>query len=576
MPSALSAPLTADLRQQTRGVLETRVLDMLVIGGGVVGAGAALDAATRGLSVAVIEAEDWANGTSSRSSKLVHGGIRYLEQLNFRLVHEALVERGRLLQSLAPHLVKPVAFLYPLSKRIVERGYVGAGMALYDVLGGRSRGVPRHRHLGARALTREMPGLRSNAFIGGLCYFDAQVDDARLVITLIRTAASHGAMAMSRARAVGIVQGAEGSEVTVLDQETGDTFIVQAKHVVNATGVWTAESEQAMGLPVGVSVTMSKGVHLLVDRDRIELDMGLLLRTEKSVLFVIPWGRHWILGTTDTPWHHDKTNPLATSADISYLLERVNAVLDKPLSRDDIVSVYSGLRPLAAGAASSTTKLSREHVIGVPRPGVAVIAGGKLTTYRVMAADVVDAVLQSTHTKTEPSHTEDVKLLGAEAFDTAAEEIRASLAARKADVSFAPRLVDRYGSVGTEVVALIDSDQSLAEPLTGAPDVLAAEVAYAVLAEDARHLQDVIVRRTRIAIEQPDGGVEAAPFVADVMSRLLGWSAADRDAELTAHQSFVELERDARALPSDASANALLGTRVPTSTLHSRTSRSSN
>ncbi len=334
-------------RDSARAAMKSQVLDVLVIGGGVVGAGAALDAATRGLTVGIIEKSDWASGTSSRSSKLVHGGIRYLEQLNFKLVKEALVERGLLLRTIAPHLVKPVSFLYPVTTPLAERLYVGAGMALYDLFsyaGGRHPGVGLHRHLSRKRVRAELPGLNRTACRGGISYFHAQVDDARLVTTLVRTAVSRGVHAMNRAGAVEIMPGTGSGNHTVLvsDEETGERFEVQARSIINATGVWTAESQAMLGVDSAVEVTMSKGIHILVDRDRFPSTMGLILRAGASVLFVIPWGNYWIIGTTDTPWDLGKTNPSATSADVQYLLDHVNKVLEVPIVHEDIRGVYAG------------------------------------------------------------------------------------------------------------------------------------------------------------------------------------------------------------------------------------------
>jgi glycerol-3-phosphate dehydrogenase len=330
-------------------------LDILIVGGGVVGVGSALDAVTRGLSTGIVEARDWASGTSSRSSKLIHGGLRYLEMLDFALVQEALKERGLLIQRIAPHLVKPVPFLYPLSKRFVERPYVGAGIALYDALslgGGHSRGVPFHKHLSRRGTLRAAPSLKKDAMVGSIRYYDAQVDDARYVVNMIRTAVHYGAHAANRVTVVNFLR--EGERVVgaqVKDQETGEEFSIRAKQVVNATGVWTDET-QAMVTDRGqLKVRASKGIHLVVPRDRFQSTVGLILRTEKSVLFVIPWGRHWIIGTTDTKWDLDKAHPAASSQDIDYLLEHVNRVLKRPLTREDVEGVYAGLRPLLAGDA---------------------------------------------------------------------------------------------------------------------------------------------------------------------------------------------------------------------------------
>ena len=274
--------------------LKSKELDILVVGGGIVGTGSALDAVTRGLRVGMVEARDWSSGTSSRSSKLVHGGIRYLEQLDFRLVREALTERGLLLQRLAPHLVKPVRFLFPLTKGFVERCYIGAGMLLYDIFsytGGRPPGVPHHRHLSKRQIAESAPSLAKDVFTGGITYYDAQVDDARYVSSLARTASFYGAHVASRVRVEGFLKvGQRVVGVKAHDMETGEYFEIKAKQVVNATGVWTDDTQAMVGERGQFKVRASKGVHLVVPRDRFQSKLGLLLRTEKSVLFVIPWG----------------------------------------------------------------------------------------------------------------------------------------------------------------------------------------------------------------------------------------------------------------------------------------------
>ena len=345
--------LGPDARREAIEAMRGDELDILVIGGGIVGAGSALDAVTRGLTVGMLEARDWGSGTSSRSSKLVHGGIRYLEQLDFRLVREALIERGLLLQRIAPHLVKPVRFLYPLTKRVIERAYVGAGMLMYDAFshtGTMPPGVPHHRHLTKRQVRKAIPSLADDALIGGIAYYDAQVDDARYVATLVRTAAHYGAHVASRVRVEGFIKvGERVVGVQARDLTTDERFEVRAKQVVNATGVWTDDTQRMVGERGRFKVRASKGIHLVVPRDRFQSSMGLILRTEKSVLFVIPWGRHWLIGTTDTDWNLDKAHPAATAADIDYVLEHVNSVLQIPLTRDDVEGVYAGLRPLLAG-----------------------------------------------------------------------------------------------------------------------------------------------------------------------------------------------------------------------------------
>ena len=332
--------------------LRTKELDILVIGGGIVGTGAALDAVTRGLRVGLVEQRDWASGTSSRSSKLVHGGIRYLEQLDFRLVREALIERGLLLQRIAPApRASPCGSSTRSTKPVIERVYIGAGMLLYDLFswtGGRPPGVPHHRHLTKSQLMRAMPSLANDAFVGGLVYYDAQVDDARYVANLARTASFYGAHVASRTRVEGFVK--EGQRVVgakVHDLETGEHYEIRARQVVNATGVWTDDTQAMVGERGQFKVRASKGIHLVVPRDRFHSKLGLLLRTEKSVLFVIPWGRHWLIGTTDTDWDLDKAHPAATAADIDYMLEHVNSVLAVPLTRDDVEGVLRGAATVA-------------------------------------------------------------------------------------------------------------------------------------------------------------------------------------------------------------------------------------
>src|SRR5919106_154736 len=312
--------------------LDGAELDVLVVGGGVTGAGVALDAATRGLRVALVEARDFASGTSSRSSKLFHGGLRYLEQMNFGLVREALRERELMLTRIAPHLVKPVSFMYPLTHRVWERPYVGAGLMLYDTMGGASS-VPRHQHLTRTGARKLAPALKPSALTGALRYYDAQADDARHTLTVARTATAYGATVLNSAEVVAFHHaGGRVTGVRVRDVETGREVDVQAEVVVNATGVWTDDIQTMVGGRGRFHVRASKGVHIVVPRDRINGEAGLILRTEKSVLFVIPWGSHWIVGTTDTDWDLSKDHPAASAMDIDYLLEHVNKVLTTELT----------------------------------------------------------------------------------------------------------------------------------------------------------------------------------------------------------------------------------------------------
>jgi len=535
-------------------------LDVLVIGGGVVGAGAALDAVTRGLRTGLLEARDYASGTSSRSSKLVHGGLRYLEMLDFRLVHEALKERGLILQRLAPHLARPVSFLYPLQHKGWERIYVGAGVVLYDAMAmtsGNGAGLPMHRHLTRRAALRMAPALRKDSLVGALQYYDAQIDDARHTMELARTASAYGALVANRVRVTGFLrQGERVTGVKALDLPTGREIEVRARQVVNATGVWTDDTQGLIAERGQFHVRASKGIHLVVPRDRIQSSTGMILRTEKSVLFVIPWGRHWIVGTTDTDWSLDKAHPAATAADIDYLLDHVNAVLHTPLTRQDVEGVYAGLRPLLSGESESTSKLSREHVVGHPVPGLVVVAGGKYTTYRIMAKDAIDAVADALEGRVPPSTTKDVPLLGAVGYQ-AVKNQRGRLAAESGlHIARIDHLLGRYGALVHELLALVAADPSLGEPLEGQQDYLRAEVLYAASHEGARHVEDVLARRTRISIETWDRGLASARPTAELLAGVLGWDTADVDREVARYTARVVAEKASQEMPDDKSADA--------------------
>lgn len=551
----MSVQLDPTYRAAAIAALGTEEIDVLVIGGGVTGAGAALDAAARGLSVTLVEARDFAAGTSSRSSKLIHGGLRYLEQLDFALVREALKERGLLLNTLAPHLVRPVPFLFPLQHRVWERAYIGAGVALYDTLGG-ARAVPMHKHLTRTGALELAPALREDAMTGAIRYYDAQVDDARHTMMIARTAAEHGATVLTRTAVVGLER--DGDRVVgarVLDRETGRVHSVRARTVISATGVWTDDMIKMTGVDFPFHVRMSKGVHILVPRDRLDLHTGLIMRTEKSVLFVIPWAEHWIIGTTDTEWSLDKNHPTATAADVQYILDHVNAVLREPLTRADIVGTYAGLRPLMTGASKETAKLSREHAVAEPAPGLFVIAGGKYTTYRVMAADVVDAVATRLGGAIPVSRTAELPIVGAAGYRELLADVPALAAEVRLPADVVEHLLGRYGSLVTDLFALIDADPTLRAPLPGAPDHLAAEIVYAVTHEGALHLDDLLTRRTRLSIELPDRGLAAAPDIARLAAPHLGWTPETTNTEINRYYDRVHAELAANEAIDDESAN---------------------
>ncbi|WP_414637949.1 glycerol-3-phosphate dehydrogenase [Actinophytocola sp.] len=552
----ISGRLGTEERAEAWERLSSETFDLVVVGGGVVGAGTALDAATRGLRVALVEARDLASGTSSRSSKLFHGGLRYLEQLEFGLVREALRERELMLTRLAPHLVKPVSFLYPLTHRVWERPYTAAGLFLYDSMGG-ARSVPGQKHLTRAAALRMAPALKRSALIGGIRYYDAQADDARHTMTVARTAVRYGAVLRTSTQVVGFTREADRvSGVRIHDVENGRETEVQANAVINCTGVWTDELQRLSGSRGRFRVRASKGVHIVVPRDRIVSETGLILRTEKSVLFVIPWRNHWIIGTTDTDWNLDLAHPAATKHDIDYLLEHVNSVLATPLTHEDIEGVYAGLRPLLAGESEETSKLSREHAVARVAPGLVAIAGGKYTTYRVMAADAVDAASADLPGRLQPSITDKVPLLGADGYHALVNQVD-QLGARHGLHPYRVRhLLDRYGSLVHEVLQLADGRPELLRPLAAAPDYLAVEIVYAASHEGALHVEDTLARRTRISIEYPHRGVDCAAQVASLMGEVLGWDEATISREISVYTARVEAERDSQTQPDDLAADA--------------------
>jgi glycerol-3-phosphate dehydrogenase len=552
------------------GRLRDEQFDVLVVGGGVTGAGAALDAASRGLKVALVEARDLAAGTSSRSSKLIHGGLRYLEQLELHLVHEALTERGLLSTRLAPHLVRPVPILVPLPAanpvaRAWHRGYYGLGVAAYDAFAGvfgTGRGMPLHKHLSRTGARHLFPSLRADTVTGAIRYYDGQVDDARLVVNLARTAASLGAAVVTSARVTGFLREARevvGVRVRDLEAPEQPEFEVRARTVVAATGVWSDDMSRMLsdvGVRPGMRVRASKGVHLVVPRSAITGEAGLILRTPTSVLFVLPWGGHWIIGTTDTDWQLDRSHPAASARDIRYILDQVNTVLDRPLTTDDIEGVYAGLRPLLAGEADSTSKLSREHAVFEPMLGLILVAGGKYTTYRVMAADVIDRAMQRLGGPRRPSHTDQLPLLGADGFAAAWRDRQDTARRHGVTAGVIEHLLERYGTLTVHLLAMIAADPALATPLAGAPEYLAAEVAYAALAEGALHLDDVLTRRTRISIETAHRGTATVEQAAALMGDALGWDKAVREREIDHYRARVEAERQSQTMPDDLTADA--------------------
>jgi glycerol-3-phosphate dehydrogenase len=418
--------------------------------------------------------------------------------------------------------------------------------------------VPGHRHLSRSRALRLAPALKRSSFTGAVQYWDAQVDDARYVMTMLRTAATYGAHVAPRAQVVGFLR--EGERVTgvrVQDMESGHEMEVRAQQVVNATGVWTDDIQELVGGRGQIHVRASKGIHLVVPRDRIHSVTGLILRTEKSVLFVIPWGRHWIIGTTDTEWTLDKAHPAASRADIDYLLDHVNAVLSVPLSRDDVEGVYAGLRPLLSGESDETSKLSREHVVAHPVPGLVMIAGGKYTTYRVMAKDAVDAVAHGLDQRVPRSCTDRIPLAGAEGYQALWNSRHRLAHTSGLHVARIEHLLQRYGSLIDEVLELVEHDPSLGRPLHGADDYLRAEIVYAATHEGARHLNDVLTRRTHVSIETFHRGVAVAQEAAELLAGPLGWDAEQVKREVEYFTKRVEAERLSQEQDTDHAADAI-------------------
>ena len=552
----LSSELSPAARQDSLRRLREDQFDLLVIGGGINGVGIALDGASRGLKVALVEMADFASGTSSRSSKLIHGGLRYLEQYDFKLVREALQERELMVTTLAPHLVKPVSFLYPLQEKLKERTYVGAGMALYDALRGFKRALPWHKHISQKELSELAPSLRLDLITGGYQYFDAQVDDARHTMMIARTAAKYGAVIATRMMCKSLIRNGRRIEGAVIeDLESNETIEVHATTTVMAAGVWTDPLYESFGIKPGYRVRMSKGAHIVVPGDAIKSKTGVILKTDLSVLFIIPWGDKWIVGTTDTDYEADRSSPLATRDDVNYILNQANRVLEPKLNRSQVIGVFAGLRPLVSSDPDSpTTELSREHVVDHPVPGFVTIAGGKYTTYRVMAEDAVDSAVTDLKRIVPESCTESLAIVGAEGFSVLlnkSDEIAREFGISKATVD---HLLNRHGSLFAEVLGPAIEDKSLLQPLIPGLPYLRAEVLYAATHEGARSVDDVLSRRTRISFEASDQGLSVASEVGEIIGRVLGWSKKSTAESVAEYQE--QMAAQASALTATLSESA--------------------
>ena len=521
--------------------------DILVIGGGINGAGIALDAASRGLKVALVEMSDFAAGTSSKSSKLIHGGLRYLEQYDFKLVREALQERELMVTTLAPHLVKPVSFLYPLHEKFKERTYVGAGMALYDALRGFKRALPWHKHISQKELSEVAPSLRLDLITGGYQYFDAQVDDARHTMMIARTAAKYGAIITTRTSCKSLIR--EGRKVqgaVIVDTESGEEITVKAKCTIMAAGVWTDSLYDSFGIKPGYRVRMSKGAHIVVPGSAIKSNTGVIIKTELSVLFIIPWGDKWIVGTTDTDYNDDPAAPLATREDVNYILAQANRVLEPKLDKSQVIGVFAGLRPLVSSDPdSATTELSREHVVDHPVPGFVTIAGGKYTTYRVMSEDAVDSAVSDLLRIVPDSCTEGLAIIGADGYSVLLNKADDLASDYGVSSSTILHLLERYGSLFHEVLEPAILDKNWSKPIVESLPYLRAEILYAVTHEGARSIDDVLSRRTRISFEASDQGTSAVEEVGEIISKVLGWNKTQTQASIDEYLAIVEEQRSA-------------------------------
>lgn len=571
-PPMHDAPFDRD--SSLRRLADT-TFDVVVVGGGITGVGCALDAASRGLRTALIERDDFASGTSSKSSKLIHGGLRYLQQGDVRLVYEALAERQRLRRN-APHLVRTLPFLLPvfggkggvIPKKLSRA--LGSAMWMYDLTGGARIGK-LHKRISADEAFDHMPTLKRDRLASSYLYYDAEADDARLTLTVARTAAvDFGAVVVNRARVSAI--GEPGAAVwaahdddpplrlveveATLADGTTTTVEVRTASVVNAAGVWADEVRHLDEGTNPDSIRPAKGIHITVPWDRVRNDIAAVIPVpgDKRSVFVVPWGEFTFIGTTDTDYDGPLDDPQCTPEDVDYLLGAINGAVVEPLGREDVVGTWAGLRPLVKQSASGrTADLSRRHSVVHSASGVVTVTGGKLTTYREMAADTIDHLLA--HVLTTPavrdrvrrrSRTKRLQLRGADGWEAAA----AAPPPPGLDADTMTHLAGRYGSEATAVAALVTENPSWAEPLVEGLPYLRAEAVWAARHEMATSVDDVLSRRTRARLQLRDASAAAAPAVADLLGDELGWSAERRSAEVAAYQQAIDLERAEGALPT--------------------------
>lgn len=549
-------PLSSTARMHNLSRMDSETFDVLVIGGGVTGAGVALDAVARGYKVALVEKIDFASGTSSKSTKLVHGGIRYLPEFDFVLVHEALVERGLLLQN-APFLVEPVAFVlpiyegdrHPVGMPFTTPGGIGLnffldiGLWMYDILAGR-RNIHRHRHISRAKVLEMAPALVTEKLKDGFIYYDAQTNDARLTMTIIRTAAQYGATIANYAEVTSFVT--EDGKIRgahVHDRLNKQDITIRARHIVNATGVFAEQVESLTESESQISVSPSKGIHLVFSRKSLKIGNSAIVLPEtddKRILFIVPWESRAIYGTTDTGTG-DLDHPTATQEDISYLLEHLNRYLSVNLTADDIISVYAGYRPLVKprNVGKSSAKLSRSHSVLQSPSGLVSIVGGKLTTYRRMAQDTVDVL--SHRDSTKPVHpTTDLPLQGSAGWPVKQKKLQQRATTLGLDKEVIEHLSRNYGSEAETILDLVAEDSSLGTQLIDELPYLRAEVIYACRHEMAMTPYDVLARRTSITLEDYQRGLNVVEAVAALMAKELQWSATQQQEMIEAFRAPIQ------------------------------------
>ena len=528
-----------------------RGVDVLVIGGGITGAGVALDAASRGYRVGLVEQADFAAGTSSRSTKLVHGGIRYLPQGHVILVRDALRERTRLLR-LAPHLVRPLPFLLPLYagarrplglrlpavvRPLIPLG-LRAGLITYDLFA--RDPAMRHRPASRAQVEQEVPDLRTDGLRAAFVYYDALTDDVRLTHAVLATARAHAAATVNYAKVVELKHtGGRIAGARIEDRLAGRVFEVDARFVVNATGVW-AERVAALDGPPPFRLTHSVGTHLVLRPGAVRTSMAVVIpeTDDGRIAFIVPWAGRFVLGTTDVPYTGDLSAPVATANESDYLLDHANRYLRRPLQLADITAAYAGIRPLVAAAEGSTAALSRDHQVVISPGGLISIVGGKLTTYRKMAEDTVNAVAAREGAHRE-CRTAGIPLAGAGRRAEAHAALMASPLAQDQQA----HLLEHYGSIALDVLALIREEPALGRRLADGLPVTAAEVVYAYRAELAVSLSDCLYLRTRLAVLDAAVADDAAAEVAELMTRELGWDAADQRRQQRGYEERRNRER---------------------------------